>query len=363
MAVNGDTARALAARLRQLRAEGLPGTRVTQPLLANALGVSVPLISSWESLHNPALPPRHRLSDYAHFFATARSVDGRHSRLVADLTEDERTRRDELENELFRMHAAIAGTEADTVTDPAGIVTAPVEAGPWHFPDNAPITIVCAPLPAHLRADKRYTSPRSPDYIELYTYADLDALIELHGHIRAANPAALVNFRLADQVNRDHLTTHLVLLGGVDWNPLTREILEVLRVPVAQRNRQDEPDQGAFVVTDDAQQVFLPTLRNEDGEQLLVEDAAHFFRAANPFNRKRTVTICNGNYGRGVYGSVRTLTDARFRDRNADYLKRRFPAGAAFSILARVQVVAGEVVTPDWTQPGTVLHEWSEAGE
>jgi hypothetical protein len=289
-------------------------------------------------------------------------VDGRHSRLVDDLTDDERARRDELADELLRMHDAAAGTETDTPADPSGTVTAPPESGPWHFPDNAPITIVCAPLPAHLRADKVYTSPRSPDYVELYTYADLDALIELHGHIRAANSSALVNFRLADRVTRDHLTTHLVLLGGVDWNPLTREILDVLRVPVAQRNRRDEPDQGAFVVTDDEQQVFLPSLRTENGEQLLVEDAAHFFRAPNPYNRKRTVTICNGNYGRGVYGSVRTLTDARFRDRNAEYISRRFPPGTAFSILARVQVVAGEVVTPDWTQPGTVLHEWSEAG-
>jgi hypothetical protein len=38
----------LAARLREMRLQGLSGRALTQPALGEILGVSVPLISSWE---------------------------------------------------------------------------------------------------------------------------------------------------------------------------------------------------------------------------------------------------------------------------------------------------------------------------
>ncbi len=62
----------------------------------------------------------------------------------------------------------------------------------------------------------------------------------------------------------------------------------------------------------------------------------------------------------GVYGAVRALTDARFRDRNAAYVQGRFAPEQTYSILSRVTVVRGEVVTPDWTIADNILHEWSE---
>jgi len=79
----------------------------------------------------------------------------------------------------------------------------------------------------------------------------------------------------------------------------------------------------------------------------------------SPFNRKRFVTICNGMYGRGTYGAVRALTDERFRDRNAEYLRDTFGDSEAFCILTRVPVQAVRTLTPDWTVPGTVLFKWS----
>ena len=44
----------------------------------------------------------------------------------------------------------------------------------------------------------KYTDLDSPDYIQLYTYSELDALFELYGHLRAANPANQVDLRIAD---------------------------------------------------------------------------------------------------------------------------------------------------------------------
>lgn len=341
----------MAVRLRELRRSGFERA-VTQQEIAAALGVSGPLISSWEN--GNATPPDGRLADYARFFATARTLERGRPHLVdpADLDERERERYEQLLAELRELRPA-AGAE--------GLTTLPPRAGMWHFPDRSTITIVCARLPAHARASESYTSPDSPDYVELYSYADLDALMELFGHIRAANPEVPVERRLADSLRTEDLTTHLVLLGGVDWNDMTRRAMQALSLPVSQDLRAtddpDDPDVGSFRAEgeDGSTQVYRSVL---EGSRL-VEDVAQFCRGPSPFNRKRTITICNGNFGRGTYAAVRALTDPRFRDRNREYLEGRYGPNSLYSILARVNIINGEVVTPDWTLPGTILHEWS----
>ncbi|MFN8078322.1 MAG: helix-turn-helix domain-containing protein, partial [Kineosporiaceae bacterium] len=66
----------LAERLRTLRTSAWPGVTVTQRQLADALGASAPLVSSWENTGTDTIPPEERLYSYAQFFATARSLDG-----------------------------------------------------------------------------------------------------------------------------------------------------------------------------------------------------------------------------------------------------------------------------------------------
>jgi transcriptional regulator with XRE-family HTH domain len=358
-----EAARALASRLRNLREQSWPDAPLTQAQLARVLRVSVPSISSWESLRDPKTPPLPRLHAYATFFATRRSVDGGRYRLldVDQLSAPERARRNELAGELLALRAAAVGGRPGVEPASAATVLDRIGGGPWYFPDARPVTIVCAPLPAKLRQRMPHSDPRDPEYNQFFRYADLDALVELYGHLRAVNPDTTIEIRLASALEADDYTTHLVLLGGVDWNVVTRDMLAELPVPVAQVSR-DEPQRGGFEVTDGGQRrLFEPTMVRTDSGYTLVEDVAHFFRGVNPFNRKRTVTICNGMFGRGTYAAVRTLTDPRFRDRNAGYVGQRFPGGDTYSILARVRLVRGEVVTPDWTLEDTRLHEWPEA--
>jgi hypothetical protein len=103
----------------------------------------------------------------------------------------------------------------------------------------------------------------------------------------------------------------------------------------------------------------LEKVDDADHPQELREDVALFARAVSPFNQKRTVTICNGMYGRGTFGAVRALTDALFRDRNAEYLQSRFSGSEAYCILTRVLIVDGATLTPDWTADHYRLFEWS----
>jgi transcriptional regulator with XRE-family HTH domain len=361
-------ARALARRLRLLRERHWPGERITQLQLATALGVSVPLISAWESTRTPTPPPNNRLSAYAAFFATHRSIETDPYRVVPadELTEDERAERDALHEDLFQIRYGappMSGPEARRI--PLAGPGDAIGGGTWYFPDQKPVSIVCARLPKSMRDKMPYADPQDPDFIRAYTYADLDALIELHGHIRAVNPASQVNIRTADALEEDDYTAHLVLLGGVDWNPVLRDILRRLPIPISQHGRTaaDQTYEGYFEAGEGTNvRQFAATLDVHEGRRLLVEDVAHFFRGANPYNSKRTLTICNGLFGRGTYGAVRALTDARFRDRNEVYLRKRFSGQRSYSVLARVLIVNGETLTPDWSEADSRLHEWPEPG-
>jgi len=365
---DGDPKARLSQRLKSLRLEGFTGLPLTQSQLAKTLGVSPPLISSWEAPGKPDIPPASRINAYALLFCTGRSGSNGRVRILREdeLDGDERARRRELEEELLALRDAANGNHvAAHVPAPMSEELRLLHSGPLYFADGRPITIVCARLPLKLRSGMPYTDPAEPDYDRSYTYADLDTLLELHGHIRAANPLSEVGIRVDDALTGDDLTTHLVLLGGVDWNFLTRTLLGRLDVPVIQIARKDDETDAAFQVRDpDGVRTFAPSfIDGAKGVPELVEDVAHFYRVPNPYNRLRTVTIFNGMFGRGTYGAVRSLTDKRFRDRNGGYLATKFAGRDTFSILTSVQIVRGEVLTPDWTIPETRLHEWPEPGE
>jgi len=364
MARGQDARRSLAERLRDLRAARWPGLRVKQSELANALGVSVPTVSSWESLTNPVLPPVRHLESIASFYASRRSMTegAPHVPLPADLTGAEQQDRDGLWGEFRKMRSA-----ALRATPPKGAaVGSPLESDLWSFPDGKSIVIVCAELPGDMLKEVRYADPHDPDFIRLYRMADLDSLFELHGHLRAVNPHNQVDVRRATNLTNDDLSSHLVILGGVDWNPLARSVLHRLSLPVRQVTDWAAKKLPYFEVTEDGEaKRFSPRLEHlsepgpEGVREVLTEDVALFVRAANPANLATTVTICNGMYGNGTYGAVRALTDARFRDQNSTYVRERFEDSAEFCILTRVRIIENLGMTPDWTVAENVLFEWS----
>ena len=377
-----DPRHALARRLRALREEHWPDMKITQPQLARALGgsqpLSVPLISSWESAGNPKILPSARLDAYAALFATHRSIEGSAPHLLRtqDMTDEERQTMNGLKTELTQLrNDALRATrpgEADQTrhrappagADSADAIAESLRTGPWRFDDGNSITIVCAQLPPDMLSQIRYANRDDPDYIELYMYSELDALFELHGHLRAANPTNQVDLRAANQLVSDAYTAHLVSLGGVDWNHATRSVLSRLNLPVRQIADWNSPEGQYFQVKADGQVIrYRPRMEKIGERNILREDVALFARATNPFNQERTVTICNGMYGGGSFGAVRALTDARFRDRNAEYLRSRFGDSDSYCILTRVEIENGAALTPDWTVDDYRLFEWSRTDD
>jgi len=341
----------LAQRLRDLRELNWPDAGLTQAALAKAFSVeervSSATVSSWENLSSPKVPPRSRLTAYARFFATHRSVDTDPPRLLPldELTDDERDAYEGLESELVALRNA---TRRPSAKDEVATTRS------WHFSDVGPVTLICAQLPKAQTGS--LANPADPNYTELLSYADLDALVELHGHIRAENPAMNVFFKLSSQILPDDLSGHLVLLGGIGWNEITQRLSAMTSLPIRQVEDPAVEDGEIFVVdTGEKEQKFFPK-RADDGT--LIEDVGLFARTPNPLNYNRSLSICNGVHSRGVLGAVRTLTDARLRDSNERYIVENFVDPRNFAMLMRVSVIAGQAITPDFQAPGSLLYRW-----
>lgn len=345
----------LAKRLRALREEHWPDARLTQAELATALGDGKPLapatVSSWESHVSPKMPPPERVQAYSRFFSTRRSLEGEVPHLipVEELSQAERAELDALAAELMTLR--------DSAVNPAVKAESPTRR-PWRFSVRAPVNIVCAQLPEDQAGP--LADPALPNYSELQSFADLDSLIELHGHLCRENPDLDIYFKASTGVVPDDLSSHVVLLGGIGYNEITGVLSEMTVLPVRQIEDAAVETGEIFVVdVGGKEQRFLPKWRDKAYGKL-AEDVGLLARTPNPLNSNRTLTICNGVHSRGVLGAVRSLTDAALRDSNEEYLAQEFGSSPAFAILMRVPVVGGKTMTPDFKSPGCVLYRWPE---
>jgi transcriptional regulator with XRE-family HTH domain len=357
------TPASLAKRLRELRHSGFSEARLKQGDVAKALAedepVAISTLSAWENVRTPTLPSRGRLSAYARFFATKRSLEGEpHLLPLADLTAEEEDRRRRLEHELFRLR-----------DDDAGEPTAAHQS--WRFDDGYPITVICSEV---IKSNKVTLGPLSdvdnPNYTRLYSFADADALIELVAHLNASNPGVTIEYRLASNVTANDLINHIVLLGGIAWNDVTRRLNDSVELPVRQVRDEEKVRSGEIFEIEDpnaeeGRRQFLPRFQGGDAGTpdkwgILLEDVAMLARVPNPFNTHRTLTYCNGIHSRGVLGAVRSLTHPAVREDNEGYLQKAFPDPKEFVLLMKVQVLGGETISPSLRDPGVILFQWPE---
>ncbi len=353
---SSSAALSLAQRLRDLRDHEWDDVTVRQAHLATALDASPATISSYESSSAPKTPTTARLTAYAQFFATRRSVNGKGPTLhdPTGFAPDERERFEQLKAELLVLHAAIG-------RDPAP--DEPKRRQLLQFAGAEPVVVVCPEAPQDSLGP--LADEKSLNHTRLHRFADADALLEVFGHIRALNPDLKVFHRLPSEIQQTDLQSHIVLLGGIGWNPTIRRILWHLKeeLPIEQIDDGSVSEGDVFRVrkaTDREEYTHLPVFDTDErtGDQELVEDVGLLARLPNSFNFGRTMTICNGIYSKGVLGAVLAITDETVRPTNEEYLAKRFPRGD-FAILVRVPVVSGHPIAADLQNPRSRLFEWS----
>jgi hypothetical protein len=346
VALNRTQAARLARALRELRESSWPDQELTQAQLAKALSadgrVAPATLSSWESTTTPKTPSAARITSYARFFCTARSLEGEPHLIPEDqLAPAELDHYRELESDLLELFHPEDRKVQRTFQFEAG-----------------PVIVICPTAPTDLQGP--LGDIQDPNFTKMRQYGDLDALIEIYGHLRAENPTLDVFHRLTSDVVSDDFSSHVILLGGIGWNKVTRRFQKAIdQVPITQTAVDDLETGEVFRVDDGGKpNFFYPEYEDlGDGKELIV-DVGYVARLRNPFKVNRTLTICNGIHSRGVFGAVRCLTDASVREENEKYLADRFPDGE-FAMVVRVPVVTNETLSPDLQNPDALLYEWA----
>jgi hypothetical protein len=235
----------------------------------------------------------------------------------------------------------------------------PRELDPWTFPAGERILLVCGQLDGMAHP---YSDIKDPNYTGLLTHADLDAFIELYGHLRVRNPQSDVDFIRSDRLaESDDFASHLVVIGGPGLNEGLQQIFAGTPLPVSQQKHPAVENGEVFYVHDQAgpPEPELPVFAGWKSQRL-IRDVGLFVRLTNPFNSARTLSWCSGIFSRGVLGAAKLLTDPGVRDGNGKYLAARFGAAHQFAVLFGVTVVLGETITPDLSNEDTRLYEWSD---
>ena len=187
MALNGNQAVRLARALRALRETSWPERELTQAQLAKALSsegrVAGATLSSWESLTNPETPSESpELVRMLDFFA--RSDHSRANRTSSQKISSRQAELDrfrELESQLLELFYPEDRKVRRTFLFDAG-----------------PVIVICPTAPTEVQGP--LADVAGSQLHKLRQYGDLDALIELYGHLRAENPSLDVFHRLTTDI-------------------------------------------------------------------------------------------------------------------------------------------------------------------
>jgi transcriptional regulator with XRE-family HTH domain len=340
--------RRLAERLRALRErEGL-----TQKQLARVLGGSEPLsiatVSLWEKPGSDRLPPAARLAAYARLFCTRRSFDSDRPRLLSpdELTEQERKWETELYDELIALRERAAQSTAIPVTakDPHSTI--------WHFLDPSAVSIVCSDAvdpPA-------YAQDSHLNYSRYARYADLDALIEVFGQVKADNPVRMIRILPANRDLRDFDLNHLIIIGGA---ASTAASLFAQDIPLPTPEEIPGTDPATYLFRCNVGEETREFISSRDDKGTLREDVGLIARSPHPLIPGGTVTLLSGITSRGVHGAALCFINSHVRDTNERYLETAFGNVESFCLLMNIPVQNDIALPPNLLRENTRLYEWS----
>ena len=346
----------LADRLRALREREY--RRLTQEQLASAFGRKNSTVSSWEKPGPDRLPPPDQLAAYARLFCSSRSFASGNPRLLGDdeLDDQERHREAELLTELLALRDEVQSA-GQTQPREAAVAADEESSSIWRFPDGAAITIVCSDAPERDRPP--YADPGHLNYTRFARYADLDALIAVHGHIKAYNPRSDVQIMTVNEFRAEDSETHVVIIGGkAADDPATRLLCSKLLLPKADEEKYkiEHKTWNSHIFRLERENQTFHALFDED---TLIRDIGVFARGNHPVGEDLTVTVCNGITSRGVHGaalcfigSQRSSKDSQRRVRNERYVNEQLSGASTYCIFMNIQVLRGDAVAPDLSRPG-----------
>jgi len=215
----------------------------------------------------------------------------------------------------------------------------------WGFGEFDDSSVVCSELD---EADERQ-HPEPWELIYLAKYGDQDALIEALTTIHELYPTAHVGYMTGTELweNRENdvLAGNLVLVGGPDYNRMTRAFERYCPFKYSEAG----DDNNISIRLKRGGQIFIPRKTGSNPEEYV--DYGFFVSRRNPHNSQKRLIMVGGCHTRGVYGAMRAFRYLRrekdpIAESNCKAILRRLGTNTDFYALFEVRGYGKTIPTP-----------------
>ena len=183
----------------------------------------------------------------------------------------------------------------------------------WGIKDGDSVIVVCSELD---NPKKRQLVEPPREFIYSLKYGDVDAYFEVVTTLLRLYPAIKLRIMSAGEATATQVdfARHLILIGGPDYNALTKEILNQdvtqfdYRSPDGDTQSEKNPQEIVLYDKQNKNEYCFPTKISDDKDS--DRDYGYFERIANPRNRKKNIVFIGGCHTIGVTGAVKAFSMA-----------------------------------------------------
>ena len=219
----------------------------------------------------------------------------------------------------------------------------------WGIKNGDSVIVVCSELED---PEERQLVEPPREFIYSLKYGDVDAYFEVVTTLLRLYPAIKLRIMSAGEATttRMDLAKHLILIGGPDYNALTKQLLDHgtqfdYRSPYVATQSDRHPEEIVlYDKLNDKEYCFTTE----------TQDYGYFERIVNPHNPKRNVVLIGGCHTIGVTGAAKAFSMAESEEgeiprhvlSNAASVARRVGKTKTFAVLVPVERVGQTISTP-----------------
>jgi hypothetical protein len=219
----------------------------------------------------------------------------------------------------------------------------------WNLNPTDTVYIVCPEL---LKPDERQ-NPELNEFLYLGKYGDIDSFLVLFASLSKLYPNMNLKFCTSREFNLLPGNPHsenLILLGGPDYNEVTRYYIEKRKISPYEFIVIGEDEDEIGIKHPHSESIYCASF--EGDEQLkCIMDYGFFIKTKNPSNEHKKLFMINGIHTYGVYGAAKCFAlheDSEYEVANNNCKEVIFSigSGSCFAALFQVNCVSNKIQTP-----------------
>lgn len=214
----------------------------------------------------------------------------------------------------------------------------------WGFNENDSVYIICPEAPE----PEKKQEPEPEEFLYLGKYGDIDSLVVVLISLSRLYPQLNVKICTGEEFDKfpgNPYADNLILIGGPDYNKITRVFMKNTPFEFAEEN-------GVTILKDRFRdQPFRSQFIEHDGIEKVI-DFGFFLKILNPNNPNKKLIMINGIHTYGVYGAAKCFSqyDEHEMDisyRNCKEVISEFGDDPTFAVMLEVKSINKKIGIPE----------------